>query len=323
MKNEAFPYPGVVALRAEMIDRESEMARETTRMRLRDALVAAADAYHVAVHHGEELKLRDEELALADRLVAATKARVATGSSPQAELLSMEIERANAENDRAHAATSLARSRAELNSLLARDVAAPLDLSPHERETPPADAAPVAPLLALARRYAPEIRMARAEAARDAAALKMAERMLSAPPAPGETMVGEPSAAAFGADVAWVERLRERHAALERAAEEAVRATERRVLAANDAMEAQRRMYVVASTTAAPLAAQAVEEQKRLYESGRGGAADLIAAYRRHLDARHDAVAARHDYLRARAELWAAVGARPELVRDADEGGGK
>jgi len=328
MRETAFPYPGVVALKGEMIDREVAMAREMTRMRLRDVVVATSKAWHVAVHHGDELKIRDEMLSLAKRAAEATRARVASGKSPQAELLEMESEVATAENDRQHAVTSLARARAELNTLLARDPGAPLVLSAHLHENPPAEAAPVEPLLALARRYSPEIRIAQAEAARSTAAIRMSESMIFAAPAPGSVASAAPMSdappsgapAAFGPDVAWIAEMKARHVALERAAEESVKAAERRVLAAHDEMEAQRRMYVLAAKSAEPLSAQAVEERLKLYEAGRGDFGELVAALRRRLDAAHDAVAARHDYFMGEAMLWMAVGARPELVRDAGEG---
>jgi outer membrane protein TolC len=142
----------------------------------------------------------------------------------------------------------------------------------------------------------------------------------SAPsPPPRDTApIGAP--AAFGPDVAWISEMKARHVALERAAEESVKAAERRVLDAHYELEAQRRMYVLAAKTTEPLSAQAVEERIKLYESGRGDFAELVASMRRHLDAAHDAVAARHDYFMAQAMLWMAVGARPELVRDAGEG---
>jgi hypothetical protein len=337
MRDTAFPYPGVVALRGEMIDREVDMAREMARMRLRDVVVATSKAWHNAVHHGDELALRDEMLSLAKRAADAARARVASGKSPQSELLEMESEIATAENDRLHATTSLARARAELNTLLARAPDAPLVLAAHVHENPPADAAPVEPLLALARRFSPEIRIAQAEAARSAAAIRMSEAMLFAAPAPGSVASvtpmdasmpsgpsrdaapgGEP--AALGADVAWISEMKVRLVALERAADEAVKAAERRVLDAHYELEAQRRMYVLAAKTTEPSAAQAVDERIKLYESGRGDFAELVASLRRRLDAAHDAVAARHDYFMAQAMLWMAVGARPELVRDAGEG---
>jgi len=367
MREAAFPYPGVVALKGEMIDREVAMAREMTRMRLRDVVVATSKAWHTAVHHGDELNLRDEMLSLAKRAAEATRARVASGKGPQAELLEMESDVAMAENDRLHAVTSLARARAELNTLLARDPNAPLVLSAHLHEDPPADAAPVEPLLALARRFSPEIRIAQAEASRSAAAIRMSEAMLFAAPAPGSVASVRPmgasmpaaaatsgasttadamggampaaresppsvpslpprdvapsgAPAAFGPDVAWISEMKARHAGLERAAEESVKAAERRVLVAHDEMEVQRRMYVLAAKNTEPLSAQAVEERLKLYEAGRGDFGGLVASMRRRLDAAHDAVAARHDYFMAQAMLWMAVGARPELVRDAGEG---
>ena len=359
MREAAFPYPGLVALKGEMIDREVTMAREMARMRLRDVVVATAKAWHVAVHHGEELKIRDEELSLAKRAAEATRSRVDSGKSPQAELLEMEAEIAMTENDREHAVTSLALSRAELNTLLNRDPQAPIALHEHVHETPPDEATPVGPFLAMARKYAPEIRIARAETARTGAAIRMAEAMLFAAPAPGAVAPATPMVAAapassagsasgamggaggaapmppslsprdeppggapvaFGPDVAWISEMKERHVALDRAAEETVKAVERRVLDAHNEMEAQRRMYVVAAKSTEPLSAQAVEERLRLYEAGRGDFAGLVVSMRRHLDAAHEAVAARHDYFMAQAMLWMAIGARPELVREASEG---
>jgi outer membrane protein TolC len=115
--------------------------------------------------------------------------------------------------------------------------------------------------------------------------------------------------------------MKARHVALERAAEESVKAAERRVLVAHDEMEAQRRMYVLDAKSTEPLSTQAVEERLKLYEAGRGDFGELVAALRRRLDAAHDVVSARHDYFMGEAMLWMALGARPELVRDA--GGGE
>jgi outer membrane protein, heavy metal efflux system len=363
MREAAFPYPGLVAMKGEMIDREVAMAREMTRMRLRDAIAAASNAFHTVTHHAEELRIREEQLALADRVLAATRAMAETGRRPQSELLEMETERSMAANDREHAVTSLARARGELNALLDRDPGAPLVLAQHEHAAPPDAASPVEPLLALARRWSPEVRIARAEVERSAAAIRMAEAMLFAAPAPGAVAQGAPmggampvreteaaaaapsggmgamgaagapraaapqapalpprdepasgAPGAFGPDVAWIAQMKERHAALVSAAEEAVRKAERRVLDAHYELEAQRRMFAVAAKTAEPLAAQAAEERLRLYEAGRADFADLATALRRRLDAAHDAIAARHDYWMAEAMIWMAIGARPEVV---------
>jgi hypothetical protein len=140
------------------------------------------------------------------------------------------------------------------------------------------------------------------------------------PPLPPRDEPPSGAPGAFGPDAAWIAQLRERHAALRAAADEAVRAAERRVLEAHSELEAQRRMFLVAAKTAEPLAAQAAEETRRLYESGRADLGDLVTSLRRRLDAAHDAIEARHDYWMAEAMLWMAIGARPELVRAATEG---
>ncbi|MGH7163028.1 MAG: TolC family protein [Planctomycetota bacterium] len=321
MGESAFPYPGLVALKGEMIDREVAMAREQARMRLRDALYRAALAYHGATHQEEELKIREEQLQLAERLVTVVRARVAAGTSPQAELLEMEAERATAANDRAHALAALARARGELKTLLDLDPSREITLVQHEE--PPAATPPVQPLLALARSFAPEIREARAEQEKTAVAIRMAEAMLFRPPAPakaspGEQMGGVSPAAptGFGPDAAWVRELRERNEALALAAAETFRAAERKVIVAHYELDAARRMFALAAGSTAPLARQAVEERLRLYESGRVGFAELLQAYRRLLEALRDVAAARHDYGEAEAMVFTAAGARPSTVPD-------
>lgn len=350
MREAAFPFPGLVALRGEMIDREVTMARERTRMSLLTVLVAAAKQYHEAMHHEQELAIRTEQVAVVERVVAATRGRVESGRGPQAELLEMEAELSMARNDREHAIASLARARGQLNTLLARAPGATLVLLQHG--DPPDVTPPIEPMLAAAARWSPRVREMRAEAARSAAAIRMAEAMLFAAPSPGALAVREPmdeaesmgepvpmrsSAApdapglpprdapptgaprAFGPDVAWVAELRERRVGLERAADEAVRAAQREIVQAHYELDAARRMFAVSAKSTVPLAAQAVEERLRLYETGRGEFAELTAAVQRHLAAAHDVAAARHDYGMAEAMLWMAAGARRRLISDAAE----
>lgn len=368
MREAAFPYPGLVALKGEMIDREVAMAREMARMRLRDAAVAAVKAWHGVAFGVEELRIRDEQVGLAERAVAAARARVASGTTSQADLLEMETELAMARNERTQAERSLTRSKADLNTLLDRAPDAPVAVTAHG--DPPATTPDREALLELARRYAPEIRVADASIGLTAAAIRMAESMLFAAPAPGAVATGAPmggtsmpaeampeagssmsgamgapmgeggaskpaaqtpplpprdapptgAPGAFGADVAWVAEMRERHASLLRAKEEAVRATERRVIEAHYELDAMRRMFEVAAKTAEPLSAQAVEERMRLYEAGRAMFDDLLGAIRRRLAASHDAVKARHDYGEAETMLWMAIGARPEIVGTKENG---
>ena len=117
-----------------------------------------------------------------------------------------------------------------------------------------------------------------------------------------------------GAALAWVAELRERKVALDREAEEAAQAAARAVVAAHLEMDAARRMHEVAVTSSVPLSSQAANERIRLYESGRGDFAEVIAAYRRFLQGRLDEVTARYEYGEAEARAWMAAGARPAVV---------
>lgn len=183
MGEAAFPYPGVLALKGEMIAAEVRMAREAARMRLRDVLASAAMAHADLAARAEEVALRAELVSLADRVLASARARVRSGTATQAELLEMEAERAMLENDRVRALAAAAEAAARLNSLLARDARAPIVAGP--LPAPPSATPDLLALLALAERYAPEPRMARAEAERTAVAIRMAEAMLFAARAPG------------------------------------------------------------------------------------------------------------------------------------------
>jgi outer membrane protein TolC len=315
MPEPAFAYPGQASLQGEMITAEAAMARERARMALLTAMVDAAKAFHGASHHAEEVAIRTEEAELAKRMVATAKSMVESGMKPQADLLDAESELAMATSTLGHAVSAGAAARAELNTLLARAPDAPFDLVDHIH--PPDIAPEVGPLLDLARRYSPEIRMARAESDRSSAAIRLAEGMLfAAKPIGAVAMPAErPASAAAGQDLAWIEEMKERHAGLVRSADEAVRATERRVLAAQYELEAARRMASTAGQSTVPLAKQALDERVRLFEAGRASFADVLVAERRHLEARHDFIGARHDYGMAEAMVWMAVGARPEVAK--------
>jgi hypothetical protein len=187
MAEAAFPYPGVLALKGEMIGAEVRMATENVRMRLRDALASAAMARADAAARAEEASLRAELVGLADRMLAAARARVRAGTGTQAELLEMEAERAMLENERLQAIAARAEAGARLNTLLSRAPGAPIALQP--LADPPASTPDVAVLLSLADRYAPEPRMAKAEAERTAIAIRMAEAMLFQSSPPGAVAV--------------------------------------------------------------------------------------------------------------------------------------
>lgn len=183
MGESAFPYPGVVALKGEMIATEVRMAREDARMRLRDAMAASAMAYVDASARDEEATLRVELVALADRMLEATRARIGAGTATQGEFLEAQAERSMLENERVQALAAAAEAKARLNTLLARDPVTPIAVRKLADPSPETPA--LAPLLEMAGRYAPEPRMARAEAERTALAIRMAEAMLFAAPPPG------------------------------------------------------------------------------------------------------------------------------------------
>ena len=218
-------------------------------------------------------------------------------------------------SDLEHALTALDAARRRFNAFLDRATDAPFSGRAHEEppETTPATDA----LLDVARRWSPEIAMARAEAARVAVAERMAGRMVNPGRAPGAAAMPADAMTAAPEFVppAWAAELASRRVAAERAAEEATRSVERMVASMAYELASMARMYRVTKTATEPAARQSLEERMRLYENGRGEFTDVLAAAKRHLDARHDLVTALHDYRVMEARLWMAVGARPDLAK--------
>ncbi|MCE9637938.1 MAG: TolC family protein [Planctomycetes bacterium] len=314
MPTAPLPYPGLAALRGEMLDREVDMAVARLRMRFLESGADAVDAYHIAAHHVEEAVIRHEQVRVLERLVEAARTRVESGRAPQAEMLEAQSELAMAKSDVEHAETSEGAARRRLNSLIDRDPDAPLVLATHGD---PADTTPdAAALVALARRAAPEIAMARAEALRLGAAERMSRRMTNPGTQPGAAAMagGDVMAPEVGdAPPAWAAEIASRRASAELAVVEAERSVERMVAAAVFDVSAMARMFGVAAKSTEPATRQAMDERLRLYEGGRGEFGDVLGAVRRHLNATHDVAQARHEYRSAEAMLWKAVGARPEL----------
>jgi outer membrane protein TolC len=306
MGEPAFPYPGQLALKGEMIAREVTMAKERSRMALAEVLATTARAWHEAACGAEKEKLAEELKQNAEGLLETARSRVRTGQTDASELYEMEAELAEAVNAIADARAETARARVTLATSLGRDPAAPLALA--EAPDPPAEIPSLAAAQALAATHAPAIRMARAEAKSTAVAIRMAEGM----------SLGETPAPAAGPDLAWIRELREREASLLKSQEEAGRDTERRVADAWTALDSARRRFRVAAESLVPLSRKALDERMALYQAGRTGATELLEAWQRHVDARREVVEARRDSGMAAGELMAAAGVRLDLIPSDD-----
>ena len=311
MESAPLDYPGDAALRGQMLDREVEMALARVRMTVLERGSAAVDAYHVAGHHVEELRIRKDQVDILSRLVDVARSRVETGRAPQAELLEAQAELAMVQSDQEHAETALVQARRDLNAQLDRAPDAPWVIAPHG--DPPATTPDVPDLIDLAHRSSPGIAMARADVARIAAAEQMARRMATPTRGPGAVAGGgmETGAAPDVTAPAWAAALAARRAAAERRVADAMRDVDRKVADAVFELDAMARMFRVAARSTEPATRLALEERMNLYEGGRGEFTALLGAFRVHLDALHAVAQARHYYGSMEAMLWMAVGARP------------
>lgn len=100
---------------------EVRVASANANMMRRDVTLEAVSAFYSTAFAGVEVAALDDNRAWVDSLIRYTGARVKEGAAAEVDLIRLEVERDKAETDLALARVELARSRANLASLLGTD----------------------------------------------------------------------------------------------------------------------------------------------------------------------------------------------------------
>ncbi|MHB8763558.1 MAG: TolC family protein [Deferrisomatales bacterium] len=331
-----FPFPGVLALKGQVVGQEVAAAAESLEIARRTAVTGARRSYWNLAFVGRAVAITREMTGLLGRLEAVVTARYETGKTSFQDVIKVRIRRETLDED--------LRTLVEKDRTLGAKVRELLDLAPGVPVgTPAAREADrrvpdLEPLYALAGERRQELRRMRAMVGKMERMIELAEtRMLpaytlglayfqdEAVAQVGTARMREPFAQVttasvgaglpkmpwYGTNDAYLRETRQKLGALRDElvkAESMTRFGVRDAWAELDQAAREERLY---GESVVGLSEAALEVSTRGYETGKVMFADLIASYQSWLMARLTLERKRADLGVARAELEAAVGVSP------------
>ncbi len=329
-----YPFPGMLALKGQIVAQDAAAARAEVGRARRDALAEARRLYwgllwtHRAAGRLAEIRGQQEQI------VQAVRARYEAGQGLLADLTMAQIELEKTRTELETTVEERSVAEAQLRALLALPRGAALGV-PGGDEPVPVPAGDAAALAAAALERRPELRRMRAMAARMELMLQMSERevvpgfaleaslfenqpllragtmaMEEAFPAtaPAAEGLGTPRRAFSGRTAGYVRETRERLAALREEIRGEEEATVARVREAWFAYGRARREEALWAVKIGELARLASEAQGRAYRAGRAGLPEALAAARAEVESALEAARRRTQLGEAWAALEAAVG---------------
>jgi hypothetical protein len=328
-----FPFPGVSALRGEIVDLEVRGARENLGAARRDAVTAAREAYWELLFVEGARRITSETRNLFQNLEDVALARYEAGRTSFQDVVKVRIRLKILGDD----LLTLREQRHTLASRIAElvDLKPPLRLGAPARRSPAPGVPDLDSLYAAVLENRPELRRLRFNLKRRARMLEMGETMvippftlnlslyandavLSAGPGavkpafPASTGVargaGLPKNPWIGPQDAYLVETRRKLAALQADLEQAEAAARTAVRRRWYELERAQRQITLYRETVVRLSQSALEVSTSAYESGQLAFADVIGSYTLWLEANLKLIAARRDAGVARARLAQVVG---------------
>lgn len=340
-----FPFPGVLALKGEIVSQEARAAVEELEAARRQALTQARRDFAELVYLGKAQELSQSLLLLLDNLQATVAARYQSGAASFQELTSRDIERQTVKED----LTTLQEERKNIEQALraSLNLAAETVIGRPEPQRAPPLGRTLAELNGLALERRQELRAQRAMIGRMERMLEMAEtmtypglsqdlslfgadevsRVSGERPAAGaeqgamagsagsfpttataDSGTGLPKAPWFGANDAYLRQTRQRLATLERDLAATRAATLQEVRLAWYRLDKASRQEALYRERIVILSQANLDAANQGYAAGRLSFVELIETARNWLTANLTLARAQADLLAARAELEAAVG---------------
>lgn len=328
-----FPFPGVTALKGEVVNASVKAAVETLEIARRDALTGVRKTYWNLLYVRKSREITAETLELFRRLESVANTRYRAGNTSFQDVIKVTIQSQILEED---LVTLTERTRNLESNLL--DI---LDLPPNTVLGPPVDQAPdgnlppLSRLYVLARERRQELLRLRATVGKMERMLELAETMIlpqyslglsyyddeavlqvgSAAVKPtfsdrttASVGAGLPKSPWFGTNDAWLNGTRRSLDALRADLKKAEAATDNQVRNAWFEMDKAKREAALYRDTVVDLSKSALDVSTRGYESGTVSFADVIGSYTNWLDVGLALARKVSDIGVARAELEQAVG---------------
>ena len=342
-----FPFPGVLALKGEIVTQEVRAAAEALEIARREAVTAARRAYWDLVYLEQAEVTTREMLILLERLEAVATTRYEAGQTNFQDVIKVRIRRQILEEDLGTLMEKQRTVHAKIRELLALPPAAALGAP--LRGDPPRGVPDLDPLYALAVERRQEIRRLKARIAKMERMVELAETRiypaytlnLSLYPDEAVTQVGtgrmkEPYAVTttayrgaglpkmpwYGTGDAYVRETRQKIEALRERLRREVERARFEVRRAWFDLDRAAREEALYAKSVVDLSRAALEVSSRGYEAGRVAFADVIGSYTAWLQANLALARKRADLGIAWAELERTVGVSGAGAARAQDGQG-
>jgi cobalt-zinc-cadmium efflux system outer membrane protein len=322
---QAFPGRGKRALRERLVAAGVEVEAAAIPVRARDIVGDIKRTYAELFVARKAIEVADDTIALLRQVADATQIRYAAGRSAQQDVLKAVVEITRLHEEKLTLVEGARMAEARLNTLLARDPSAPVGALQEPAEESPLP--PVAELQRMAVERQPELAMARAEIAREEAAVAVvrSERKADYFVRGGYMLMpGDAGAFTAGVGITWnnapwtrgrnvlaEDEARLRVAAAKAGYDAAVNGLRLMVQEAVIRVESAAARAALLRTSLVPQSTQALDVSRIGYQSDRG---DLLAI----IDNQRMVAAAQLGYFRAladleqaRADLERAIGSTP------------
>jgi hypothetical protein len=340
MSRTRFPFPGVLALKGQVVTQEATAARENLEAARRKAVTAVDRAYRELRYADAAVQTTRSMLDLLDDLKSSASARYAAGATSFQDVLKIGIEREKAKEELATLAGERKNAEAAIREALALPPSVRVGVPAVAEDGAPFALPPVETLQALALESRQELRAMRAMAGRMERMLLMQETMAY----PGFTLdlsrydrdeasrvgagamgagrenfpsttsssVGEglPKAPEYGTQETYLRELRQRLAGFEADIRAEGAATQLAVRNAWFAFDRAGRTRALYGDRVVTLSRSALEAANQGYSSGKVPFADLIEGYRGWFEANLALARSGADRGIALADLEDAVGRR-------------
>jgi outer membrane protein TolC len=328
-----FPFPGILALKGEIVTQEVAASKETLEVAKRTAVTEIRRAYWELLFANRARKINEEMQARLQHLEAVARVRYETGKTTFQDLIRIQIEAAKQGEELKTLGEEQGNSEAKIRELL--------DLAPGTKMGVPLDrdARPGIPslddLYRKAREKRQEIRQIGAMIGKMERMIEMAETMVLPPsplglsffqdeainqvgtmamkaPFPRQTAAssgaGLPRMPWYGTNDAYLRETRQRLAALREELKKTEAETLFKVREAWFRLDRARRLEALYAQRVVSLSQAALEVSTRAYETGNIAFAEVIESYLGWLNARISREREKSNWGIARAELEEAVG---------------
>lgn len=321
---QAFPGPGKRALRSQIAQQDVSIAKAVLEAKKREVSSRVRTAFYELLRNSQELRLHEEQVALARQGMEAARIKYTVGRVPQQDVLKAQIAVTRLVEHLLTLQQEGRLARVELNTLLGRDPAAPLEVA--GEYAVPTELPSLAELERIALENRPELEAASAAIRRSETKTQLAGKTYTPDYSVSFGYMLQPAGSAFrnaymaevSVSLPWFNRRRHESEIAEARAERTVWRAEyeaRRVLVFREIQEARiraetaKQMVGLYRDTLRPQAQTSLKAAVAAYRNDRTDFLNLLDSQNAALDVEYAYFRALSEFEERRADLERAVGA--------------